>query len=105
MDWLKNGDRNTHYFHACVNSRIRKNNIERIKDETGKWWNSTEDVGQAFIEYYKNLFAAGREGDLGPCLQSIEPRVSERMNVELMVDFTMEEISAALNQMAPLKAP
>jgi hypothetical protein len=36
VEWLKHGDRNTCYFHACVNSRRRKNNIEKIKDENGQ---------------------------------------------------------------------
>ena len=34
MEWLKYRDRNTNYFHACVDSKRKKNNIERIKDET-----------------------------------------------------------------------
>jgi hypothetical protein len=105
VEWLKHGDRNTRYFHACVNSRRRKNNIEKIKDENGQWWSSNEDVGKAFIDYYTNLFSAGREGDLRPCLQNIDTRVTERMNMELMAEFSMEEISEALNHMAPLKAP
>jgi hypothetical protein len=62
-------------------------------------------VGKAFIDYYTNLFSAGREGDLRPCLQNIDTRVTERMNMELMAEFSMEEISKALNHMAPLKAP
>lgn len=68
VDWLKHGDRNTHYFHACVNSRRRKNSIEKVKDINGQLGTSTEDVQMAFIDYFTKLFTTGHEGDLGPCL-------------------------------------
>jgi hypothetical protein len=35
VNWLKYGDMNTQYFHACVQSQRKKNIIERILDEGG----------------------------------------------------------------------
>jgi hypothetical protein len=61
-------------------------------------------VGKAFVDYYVDLFSAGWEGALCPCLHKISNCVSDIMNMKLMAEFTMEEISAALNQMATLKA-
>jgi hypothetical protein len=103
VDWY--GDRNTQYFHACVQSQRKKNRIERILDERGQWWESSDGVGKAFINYFTNLFTAGREGDLGQCLQHIEGRVMESMNAILVEEFKIKEISYALNQMVPIKAP
>jgi hypothetical protein len=37
QEWLKNGDKNTHFFHACANSRRKKKFIEKIRDEQGNW--------------------------------------------------------------------
>ena len=45
VDWLKHGDRNTQYFHACVQSQRKKNRIERIQDEKGQLWESSDRVG------------------------------------------------------------
>jgi ribonuclease HI len=104
-EWLKHGDRNTKYFHACANSRRKKNRIEKIRDEQGIWWKSQEEVGLAFVNYYKGLFIAGREEEMGPSLQNIQPAVTQGMNEELGLAFTEEEVHAALHQMAPLKAP
>ena len=97
MEWLKHGVSNTHYFHVCANSKKRKNNTDRIRDVNGQLWTSTDDVGKAFFTYYTNLFSTGWEGDLSPYLQNIGTRVLDRMNMELVADFTMGEISDALN--------
>jgi hypothetical protein len=33
--WLKHGDRNSKYFHACVNHRRRSNRISSVNAEDG----------------------------------------------------------------------
>ena len=103
-DWLKFGDRNTKYYHACVNSRRQRNWVETIVDENGVLWNTPEEVGEAFVHYYAKLFTMGKAGDLNPYIQPISCRISAEMNVELTKNFTAEEVIAALFQMSPLKA-
>jgi hypothetical protein len=39
------------------------------------------------------------------CLAFLEARVTSSMNDELLQEFTMEDIDAALSQMHPLKSP
>jgi hypothetical protein len=34
-DWLRYGDRNTKYFHACANQRKRVNQIDQIRNVAG----------------------------------------------------------------------
>jgi hypothetical protein len=104
-EWLKNGDRNTKYYHACVNSRRQKKKIWTICDEAGQQWESLAGVEEAFVSYFTNLFTAGPAGNMEPCLQHINQCVTLEMNTELMKEFRREEINIALNQMAPLKAP
>jgi hypothetical protein len=33
INWLKYGDRNTKFYHACANQRKKSNQIYKIKDE------------------------------------------------------------------------
>jgi hypothetical protein len=54
--WLKCGDKNTKYFHACATQRKRKNLIQKIQDSQGRVWENGEGVEKAFVEYYANLF-------------------------------------------------
>lgn len=59
----------------------------------------------AFINYFTKLLSAGRVSELNSCLQHVESRVTGKMNGELLEEFTGDEISRALFQMALLKAP
>ena len=104
-DWLKGGDRNTKYYDACANYRKKSNQRFSIIDEQGVVCNSNEAVGEAFVQYFSNLFTAGPVGNLESCLEHLEEKVSIHMNEEFLKPFTKDEVDCALYQMAPLKAP
>lgn len=103
--WLKSGDRNTKFFHASVNQRRRKNLINEITHMGGRVWKNPEDIEQVFVDYYKNLIKSDIPEEMTACLHGLEGKVSIEMNQGLLAEFTMGEIHAALQQMAPLKAP
>ena len=104
-EWLKFRDRNTKYYHAYANSKRRRNYVVMIKDELVQVWDTIKGVGEAFVHYFTRLFSKGPEGDFTPCIQPLEHRVSADMNAELLKPFLAEEITTALFQMGPLKAP
>jgi hypothetical protein len=105
MDWLKHGDRNSKFFHACASQRQKTNKIEQVHDENGEVWEIQEGIGGAFENYFSQLFTAGGTSNYVDCFKGVEVRVSEAMNESLMRPFTTDEVHSALFQMAPLKAP
>ncbi|GAV91122.1 Exo_endo_phos domain-containing protein [Cephalotus follicularis] len=58
IQWLKQGDSNTAYFHTMVEVRQSKNHIVRIHNEVGAWVESESDIAKVGIEYFQNLFAS-----------------------------------------------
>jgi exonuclease III len=105
QNWYLYGDRNTPFFHAWADHRRRINHIRSIKDEDGREWKKKKEIPIVFTDFYQKLFTT--EGTLGAedCLGVLEQRVSPTMNEELLKEFTMEEVDAALSQMHPLKSP
>jgi len=89
----------------CANQRKRKNQIVEIKDKHGSHCSSHRDIEQAFIHYFQELFQVGDAVDVEPSVEALECKVTPEMNQMLLVEFTVEEITKALNQMAPTKAP
>ncbi|GJN11160.1 hypothetical protein PR202_ga29332 [Eleusine coracana subsp. coracana] len=52
---IKEGDRNTAYFHALANQRRRKKFISKLEGPNGMV-NSTADIMNVAVDFYKNLF-------------------------------------------------
>jgi hypothetical protein len=104
-NWLRHGDRNTKYFHACATQRQRRNAIEQVMDGRGNMCTTAETIEKAFVSFYDNLFTSARPNNMENCTDAIRSKVSDVMNCNLMAEFTNEEVKQALYQMAPTKAP
>ena len=105
--WLKEGDRNTKYFHAKALARRKKNKIHGIEDENGDWNKDVEEVERLFGEYFTNIFTTSSPSptQLNAALEAVPVKVSGEMNSQLDQLFTKEEIVETLAQMCPTKAP
>jgi hypothetical protein len=71
VNWLRSGDRNTKYFHACANYWRKSNTIYAIFDVDGKYCSSEEEVQLAFVNYFVGLFMSESVGNVMPCLQLV----------------------------------
>lgn len=103
--WLTEGDRNTGYFHARASERRRKNLIRGLRDSTGQWQTEDEKVEEIIVDYFQHLFTSSHPHNTEQILKTMDRRVSDRMNANLMREFCAEEVKAALFQMHPTKAP
>jgi hypothetical protein len=59
QNWYQVGDQNTPFFHAWANHRRKINTIKRVVDEVGVEWKKQDDIGGAFVHFYKGLFTVG----------------------------------------------
>ncbi|KAH1064638.1 hypothetical protein J1N35_029625 [Gossypium stocksii] len=105
VNWLKNGDRNTTFFHNIAIQRQSRGRIAELEDEYGDKTSLNEEMLKIASDYFGRLFTAfdlGRDEHLfGP----VERRVTASMNDMLLRQFTDEEITQAVKMMAPLQAP
>jgi hypothetical protein len=56
-------------------------------------------------DYFQKLFTADDSLDPSPVIELLEPCISEGTNESLCAEFSDKEISDALFQIGPLKAP
>jgi hypothetical protein len=94
--WLKEGDKNTKYFHKIANSHRRHNSIRHLSIN-GELSSDLADIKAQIIEFYKNLYTE----DVGrrPLLESSEEAGW------LERPFEEEEILQAMSNMNDDKAP
>uniref|UniRef100_A0A453EYZ0 Reverse transcriptase domain-containing protein n=1 Tax=Aegilops tauschii subsp. strangulata TaxID=200361 RepID=A0A453EYZ0_AEGTS len=103
--WLKEGDRNTKYFQSKARWRARKNRIRELVDDEGISHSDEQDMGSMATQYFQNMYCSDPNLDATTIVSLFDPVVSEDDNLKLCTEFSDKEISDALFQIRPLKAP
>ncbi|XP_042954568.1 uncharacterized protein LOC122290977 [Carya illinoinensis] len=105
--WLVEGDRNTKFYHACVNQRRKKNAIRRVKDLNGIELVEKEAIAEGFKTFFNSVYQSTQPDStcINKCLQGIDLKVSNEMRSKLERNFTAKEIEVALKHMSPFKSP
>ena len=101
--WLKEGDRNTGFFHRMASAHRRKNSLDRIKIN-GEWLSEEQEIREGIANVFHQLLTEdmGWKADIGR-LQFDQISQQEAENLERF--FTEDEIHAALMEMNEDKAP
>ena len=69
--YMKEGDRNTRFFHCRATMRKRKNTITGIKDGSDQWCTEADQIASIFEDYYKELFISVNPESVPTALSSI----------------------------------
>ncbi|XP_021759598.1 uncharacterized protein LOC110724485 [Chenopodium quinoa] len=102
---LRDGDKNTKYFHHKASQRRANNRINGLSDQNGNWLQQRVDLERLIEAYFRDLFESSSPTGFPEALEGIEEVVSTDMNESLDREPTGDEIKAALFQMHPNKAP
>ena len=99
VDWLKEGDKNTKFFHNKASSMRKKNSIWGIKDNSGRWIEKPKEVEHEFCSYFTNLFSTTQpsQKQMLAAMKNMIPRASEEINEMLEKPFTAEEVMDTLS--------
>lgn len=102
--WLKEGDRNTKFFHLSTIIRRRQNNIDAIKTEEGCWVTNSNQIRQLFYSSFKSLFTEECVNFSEHLDNLLTSCITEEENSMLKKVPTREEIKETLFQMPNLKS-
>ncbi|XP_060202706.1 uncharacterized protein LOC132631120 [Lycium barbarum] len=83
MLWFQDGDRNTKFFHAHVNGKRRKLQLQRIQDHTGTWLDTEEEIAQEAIRFFSDQFKEENIPTDFSMLDKIPKMVTEEQNQQL----------------------
>ncbi|KAL5565121.1 hypothetical protein UlMin_028285 [Ulmus minor] len=107
VSWLKDGDRNTKFFHRKATARRKNNEILGFCDSNGCWQDDIGVVSGVIQRYFNNIFQSNclTMDQINLVTDSIPTRVSPKMNNCLLKPFTEDDVKAAVFGMSPTKAP
>lgn len=92
LDWFREGDRYTRFFHAKASSRFQKNNVEGIYDAQDVWQIDESAIGKVFVDFYLELFSSSSPTDFTEILEAVQPKVTLKMNSWLIKEFHSGEV-------------
>ena len=100
-DWVLFSDRNTAYFHQKTLTRWRRNRIDVVKAEDGRWLYDIDDIKKQATNFFFNLYTS--EQELYQVCGNFPPIVEYRLT-NLDAEIEEKEIRQAVFSMSPLKA-
>ena len=103
--WMVSRDSNSKFFHNRATQRFHKNKISELRNSEGVLVPGDSNVSSMMIGYYSKLFTTSEPSNIEEVVQFTKRVVADEMNIGLIGNFSKEEVTIALKQMAPLKAP
>ncbi|KAJ9705360.1 hypothetical protein PVL29_003414 [Vitis rotundifolia] len=101
--WLREGDRNTGFFHKIANSHRRRNCLSKIKIN-GTWLTEEQEIKRGVVGAFKNLLS--NPGDWHPTMEGLDfNRIDVEEAARLEKVFTEEEVFSALSNLNGDKVP
>ncbi|XP_043710215.1 uncharacterized protein LOC122659132 [Telopea speciosissima] len=105
VQWLKEGESNTKFFHTMVNFRRGIGRVDKVKDGNGVWVHGQEDVGREAARFFVGLFMAQNRRRDEDLLDLIPRLVTDADNEMLMMVPPMEEVRKAVFGLSCDSAP
>ncbi|KAK8271243.1 hypothetical protein V6Z11_D11G248900 [Gossypium hirsutum] len=78
--WLREGDRNTRYFHVRVTGRKKKNPIDKLKDVNGVWYEDKNEICHIAWSYFHNPFKTSIRSNEDVDLVFVPKCITNNMN-------------------------
>jgi hypothetical protein len=103
--WLKDGDKNSKFFHLSTVIRRKRNSIDAIKNGDGEWITCKKDIRNHVVESFQHLFREEAVEFPLDLEHLIRPSISEVENSTLCKIPTPQEIKEVIFGMSNLKAP
>ncbi|GKA20651.1 ribonuclease H [Tanacetum coccineum] len=105
VQWLREGDKNTRFFHTRASNRCRRNGILRLKGPDGRWVEEHDEVCNLVTGYFSELFSSLPPQDCESVVNDIDRSLTDNERQALERRVTSSEVYEALIQIDPSKAP
>lgn len=104
LDWMKEGDRNTKFFHTAIRIRNQTGQV-RLHQQDGSYTDHRSVIGKKAVEFFDDLFNGYSPPPPPDELSLIQPIISETSNESLTIMPDEEEIRMAISDMNCDSAP
>lgn len=76
IKWAADGDTKSKYFYSVIKEKRRRTHIFRIKNKDIRWIEGNDNIAQAAIDHFNNLFTYSTSDNDLSIINCIEPLIS-----------------------------
>jgi hypothetical protein len=108
VQWLKEGEKNTKFFHRAMMHRRHVNRITHLEDSQGNLTREHSKIEEELLKYYQDLLTEpqkDRTEAIRRVTGHIPALVTPEQNAALTRPITQEEVDQAVKAMPVGKAP
>ncbi|XP_070032638.1 uncharacterized protein [Nicotiana tomentosiformis] len=92
VNWFKEGNANTNYFHSTIRDRRRRLQILKIKDHRGHWIEGDSNIGKAVVHHFQQFFNINHHFNYHNIINCISQCVNDDDNENFTAIPDTEEI-------------
>ncbi|XP_062114052.1 uncharacterized protein LOC133825073 [Humulus lupulus] len=107
VNWLRFGDDNTAYFHACLKQRKESNRITSFVNDAGQINEKFEDIVAHFLNHFWSIMSSQSRAS-GPIQKDCFIHcsiLSLDQQLELTKPFTKKDVKNAMFSISSIKSP
>jgi exonuclease III len=108
IQWLKEGEKNTKFFHRSMIHRRFINRITKLENAQGSTLLTHQDITQELTDYYQDLLSeppVNRAEAIGRVTTNILTLITQEQNEALMTPISQAEVDQAIQELPTGKAP
>jgi len=99
LQWFKEGDANTNYFHSLIRGRRRRLFIHKLIGNDGEWLQGDETIAKAACEHFQSIFTGDNKFINEGALECIPRMVNQEHNERLITMLTLAELKEVVFSM------
>ncbi|CAM8905802.1 unnamed protein product [Rhodiola kirilowii] len=108
LEWLREGDSNTKFFHSRASQRKKKNTVEKIKGNNNLWITDEVEICEEAVKHFSSIFRLtipSGNSEWQNSLSVVGESVSSDSAEFLCTTFSRTEVQNAMFQIGSTKAP
>ena len=102
VKWLKEGEKNTSFFHKSTIQHRMQNSFSKLRSETGETLEEQEKISEELTRNFTHLLFETNHSHhdaIQKLIQHIPPLVNNEQNQSLTKPITMKEVEATVKKM------